>query len=181
MFASWKKRGTTAQPVKLSLEAMEDRSQPSHLNAGVGPVELPAKAAHGAHGIETAIGAPAPSRPFTGHGSGQFVNAEGGFTATGIATHLGAFTHEGTLLLAPTDDPLVFTISGDVVYEAANGDLLYARIEGMLNVQTGVASGTDTWLGGTGRFEDATGSASITAQLLPDGSFTFELDGGIRF
>jgi polyvinyl alcohol dehydrogenase (cytochrome) len=119
--------------------------------------------------------------PMSGHGSGRFVNAEGGFVAEGIATHLGAFTHFGTLLLTPTDDPAVFKMSGTTVYQAANGDQLYASLSGTLNVRTGVGTGTDTWVGGTGRFAHAKGTVSLSAQLLPDGSFAFTLDGDINF
>jgi polyvinyl alcohol dehydrogenase (cytochrome) len=119
--------------------------------------------------------------PFVGRGSGQFVDANGGFVAHGVATHLGAFTHFGTLAFAPTDDPAVFTISGTTVYEAANGDRLYASLTGTLNVQTGVGSGTDTWVGGTGRFADAHGTADLTAEVFPNGSFVFMLDGFIAF
>jgi polyvinyl alcohol dehydrogenase (cytochrome) len=119
--------------------------------------------------------------PFDGVGAGQFVDANGGFLAQGVATHLGAFSHYGALVLTPTDDPAVFTISGTTTYEAANGDRLYASLSGTLNVQTGVGSGTDTWVGGTGRFADARGSAILTAQLNPDGTFTFTLDGVILY
>jgi polyvinyl alcohol dehydrogenase (cytochrome) len=137
--------------------------------------QSPAPAAGGSASL------PAASRPFQGSGSGSFVNAEGGFLAQGIATHLGFFTHSGTLLLTPTDNPSVFSISGRTVYIAANGDRLYAIISGTLNVQTGVGSGTDTWDGGTGRFADATGSVAISAQLSPDGSFVFTLVGNISY
>jgi polyvinyl alcohol dehydrogenase (cytochrome) len=131
-------------------------------------------------------GAPArhaavPSRPLKGHGSGSFVSANFDFLATGIAAHLGAFTHYGTLQLTPTDDPAVFVLSGRTTYVAANGDKLYAILAGTLNVQTGVATGTDTWDGGTGRFAHGGGSADLTAQLLPDGSFEFTLDGVLEY
>jgi polyvinyl alcohol dehydrogenase (cytochrome) len=130
----------------------------------------------GSHGPQAAA-----SRPFAGHGSGSFTDAVGGFFATGIATHLGAFTHFGTLVLTPTDDPAVFKLSGRTTYVAANGDQLYAILDGTLNVVTGVGSGTDTWDGGTGRFADARGTADLTAQLFPDGSFTFSLAGIIIY
>jgi hypothetical protein len=121
------------------------------------------------------------SLPYTGHGSGRFTDASGGFFATGIATHLGAFTHYGTLVLTPTDDPFIIAVSGRTVYQAANGDLLYAVTDGTLNVLTGVVTGTDTWDGGTGRFAHASGVVDLSAQLLPDGSVTFSLRGGIAF
>jgi hypothetical protein len=123
----------------------------------------------------------APSRPFSAHGSGAFTNAAGGFLATGTATHLGAFTHYGTLVLTQTNDPTIFTISVRVTYEAANGDKLFADLYATLNAQTGAANGTDTWAGGTGRFAQASGTANVTAQLFPDGSFTFDIKGNIKY
>jgi hypothetical protein len=96
-------------------------------------------------------------------------------------SHLGHFTHHGTLILTPTDDPAVFTVTGRTTFEAANGDLLYADLAGTLNVVTGVATGTDTWVGGTGRFAEASGSADLQAQLFPDGTLTFSLKGDINY
>jgi hypothetical protein len=119
--------------------------------------------------------------PFKGQGSGAFTDANGDFFATGIATHLGAFTHYGTLVLTPTDNPFVVAVSGRTVYKAANGDLLYAVTNGTLNVLTGVVTGTDTWDGGTGRFTDANGVVEISARLLPSGSVIFDLLGTIAF
>jgi ELWxxDGT repeat protein len=119
------------------------------------------------------------SLPFTGHGSGGFTDASGDFFATGIASHLGAFTHYGTLVFTPTDDPFVFAVTGRTVYQAANGDVLYAVTDGTLNVLTGVVTGTDTWDGGTGRFADASGVVDLSGQLLPDGLVTFSLLGSI--
>ncbi len=126
-----------------------------------------------------------PARPFLGHGTGGFTDAAGSFFATGTATYLGAFTHYGTLVLVPTpdpnDDPALYSVTGlHTVYEAANHDQLYANFDGTLNVLTGVGSGTDTWVGGTGRFAHASGSEYVEFQLLPDGSVTFTLVGEIR-
>jgi polyvinyl alcohol dehydrogenase (cytochrome) len=121
------------------------------------------------------------SRPMKAEGSGHFTDAAGGFVAEGRASHLGHFTHFGTLLLEPTDDPNVFAISGVTTYEAANGDQLYASLDGTLNVLTGEGSGIDTWVGGTGKFADASGTAYLTAQIFPDGTFTFELVGFVTF
>ena len=50
---------------------------------------------------------------------------------------MGAFTHYGALVLTPTADPAVFTISGHTTYVAANGDKLFASLEGTLNLATG--------------------------------------------
>jgi hypothetical protein len=71
--------------------------------------------------------------------------------------------------------------AGGTSLESANGDKLYAVLDGALNVQTGVARGTDTWDGGTGRFADASGRAFVTVHLAPDGALTFKLAGFIRY
>ena len=125
--------------------------------------------------------AAAPTRPFQGSGAGSFVNGSLDFLARGVATHLGNFTHSGTLQLTPTADPSVFAISDRSEYTAANGDKLYAVLSATLDVLTGAVSGTDTWDGGTGRFADASGVVDISAQLLPDGSVTFSVVGNIAF
>lgn len=72
MFANWFRRAAgsgarkpqrrAAPLAQLRLEALEDRLPPAHLNPGVGEVVLPAAAAHGAHGIETANEAPRDHR-----------------------------------------------------------------------------------------------------------------------
>jgi hypothetical protein len=117
----------------------------------------------------------------TGTGAGSFTSPSFDFVASGIATHLGAFSHYGAIVLTPTADPSIFLISGTTTYRAANGDLLYANLSGTLNVATGAGTGTDTWIGGTGRFANASGTVDLTAQLLLDGSFVFSLDGDINF
>jgi outer membrane protein assembly factor BamB len=132
-------------------------------------------------GLPEARGRAAPSRPMTGTGSGTLNPLTGAFTATGNATHLGAFTHFGTITLTPTADPNIFLISGRTTYRAANGDELYAVLDGTLNLATGVATGTDTWDGGTGRFANARGTVQLSAQLLEGGAFTFELVGNISY
>src|SRR5262249_23640141 len=127
----------------------------------------------------------AVSRTFTGQGTGAFTDAVGGFSATGTATHLGAFTHFGTLVIAPTadphDDPALFTLTRNSVHAAASGDGLYAALNGTLTLPPGVASGPAQWVGAAGRFPGASGSASLSAQLGPGGSFVFTLSGDIVF
>jgi hypothetical protein len=134
-------------------------------------------------GSITALGIddPARSRPFLAAGAGNLTSADNDFTARGIATHMVLFTHTGGVILTPTDDPAVFRMSGRTEYVAANGDKLFAILDGTLNVETGVASGTDTWDGGTGRFADARGVVDLSGQIDPDGSFTFTLKGRISF
>jgi hypothetical protein len=164
----------------FTLGPLVQASGPSPFTSSIFFRDPPAVPTNGQSATGTPLGTPT-SLPFTGHGSGGFTNASGGFFATGIATHLGAFTHYGTLVLTPTTDPFVFAVSGRTVYQAANGDLLYAVTAGTLNVLTGVATGTDTWDGGTGRFTDASGVVDLSAQLFPDGSLTFSLLGNIAY
>lgn len=122
-----------------------------------------------------------PSRTMQGNGTGRFTSANNDFVAAGFATHLGAFTHYGAVTMTPTLDPNVVLISGQTTFVAANGDKLYAQLQGTLNLQTRRGIGTDTWIGGTGRFANVTGIVGLTAQIFADGSFEFELDGIIEF
>ncbi len=53
-----------------------------------------------------------------------------------------------------------------LVLEAANGDRLVAFVDSEMDLATGIVVGTLTFRGGTGRFADATGSASLL--IVPD-------------
>jgi hypothetical protein len=95
---------------------------------------------------------------------------------TGEATYLGRYTGIETVVLDLTDG----TFAGTRVFVAANGDQLYADVEGGFTSAT-TAEGTLTFTGGTGRFRDATGEADFEA-VTPDGidiALTFE--GTIEF
>jgi len=95
--------------------------------------------------------------------------------STGTATHLGRFTREERLFLNPDG-----SFSGTIVFTAANGAELWADFEGAFTSPT-TAEGTCTFTGGTGRIQDATGSATFEAST-PDGvhvEVTFE--GTIRY
>jgi hypothetical protein len=92
-------------------------------------------------------------------------------TATGEATHLGQFTGTETLVLNPADG----TFAGTRVFTAANGDQLYANVEGAFTSAT-TSQGTFTFTGGTGRFTNASGQAAFET-VTPDGihiALTFE-------
>jgi len=125
----------------------------------------------------------ASERPFLLQGSGQLnVDATGAgtFTASGQATYLGHWTNEGTIQFAPGANPGTLSAEGEVVFTAANGDELYATIEGVLDLTTGVAGATFTIVGGTGRFASAGGKADSVILQSPDGSFTFSMEGTIE-
>ena len=82
--------------------------------------------------------------------------------STGTATYLGDFTRTEYVFFGPDGE-----ISGTVVFTAANGDQLEADFSGGFTSPT-TAEGTYTFTGGTGRFSDATGTASFQA-ITPDG------------
>ena len=90
---------------------------------------------------------------------------------TGTATHLGRVDLVEFLCLdfsEDPEDPLVpFVVYGE--YVAANGDELTFFVEGVFNRDTGVVvDGGFDFTGGTGRFEDATGSGE-TDLIRDDG------------
>lgn len=127
-----------------------------------------------------AAAAPAQERPHALSGAGHFTSPTD-FVSAGIATHLGLFDEAGRAVLTPTDDPAVFRIDGASTLTAADGDQVYEVLSGRLNVLTGAATGTITYVGGTGRFADASGSAALSLQLLPDGSFEYAGEGTIDY
>jgi hypothetical protein len=119
--------------------------------------------------------------PFKGSAAGAVVSASPGPTgvlltvlADGQATHLGQFSREEMLLL----DPGTGTVTGTIVFTAANGDQLTGVVAGQFTSPTTVA-GTYTFTGGTGRFENAVGEVDF-ALSTPDGTrFTVEFDGSL--
>jgi hypothetical protein len=91
--------------------------------------------------------------------------------ANGNATHLGQFSREEVVLF----NPLAGTLTGTVVFTAANGDQLSGTVAGGF-VSPTTATGTYTFTGGTGRFANASGAADFILST-PDGvhfSVTFE-------
>jgi hypothetical protein len=88
----------------------------------------------------------------------------------GEATHLGRFTRHAVAVVHGDG-----TFMGTVTFIAANGDRLYADIDGAFTSATTI-EGTYTFTGGTGRFEDASGDADFEA-VTSDGihiAVTFE-------
>ena len=129
-----------------------------------------------------ALSAPAQAeeRPHVSRGTAQFVNAND-FVGAGIATHLGRYDEVGSAQFSPTADPTVFVIDAWSIYTAANGDQLYAVFSGHLNGLTGTITATVTYVGGTGRFTDASGTATLSGQVLPGGSIKVAIKGTIDY
>jgi hypothetical protein len=78
-----------------------------------------------------------------------------GNTATGQATQLGRFTRVGSGVIHP-DGTVDFTL----VWTAANGDQLVGGVE-IASLTATTITGTYTFTGGTGRFENASGAADF--------------------
>ena len=81
----------------------------------------------------------------------------------GNATSLGRFSRDETVLF----NPLTGSLTGVIVFTAANGDQLFGTVEGGF-VSPTTATGTYLFTGGTGRFVNATGSADFVV-TTPDG------------
>ena len=124
--------------------------------------------------------ASAQVRPHYARGVAQFVSPTD-FVGSGNATHLGSYTEIGSVLFSPTGDPFVLRVDARVIYTAANGDRLRAVVTGQLNRMTGVITATVTYVGGTGRFANATGTSSLSGQLHPSGAISVAVDGSIDY
>jgi hypothetical protein len=119
-------------------------------------------------------------RPFKGYANVVITSANGPTltaSATGEATHLGAFTRTETLTFDPAI-PGAFT--GKLVFIADNGDKLCASFTGSFT-PLGTALGTYTFTGGSGRFLYATGGAAFTAVPAGPGRFTITFQGTIQY
>jgi hypothetical protein len=94
---------------------------------------------------------------------------------TGQATHLGRFTREASAVLQPDG-----VVVGTLVWTAANGDQLFASLEaGFVSPTTAV--GTYTFVGGTGRFENASGEADFETVTSDGIHFLLTFEGTIGF
>jgi hypothetical protein len=94
---------------------------------------------------------------------------------SGNATHLGRFTRVENIVLHPD-----FTLDGEIVFTAANGDQLFVDVVGGFTSPT-TAAGSYTITGGTGRFDDATGTAAFTGSTTDGLHFSIDFAGTISF
>jgi hypothetical protein len=99
---------------------------------------------------------------------------------TGTATHLGRFELHRTATLKPTMEGEL-EVDGQATLTAANRDQLEASIKGTLNPQTGKAVLIYEWKGGTGRFQNATGTTVWLVQVNPDQTYDVVADGVINY
>jgi|GEM_PF-1674103 len=94
--------------------------------------------------------------------------------AEGKATLLGGFSREEEILFNPASGAL----TGLIVFTAANGDQLFGTVEGGF-VSPTRATGTYTFTGGTGRFQNASGDADFSLSTSDGVHFTVEFDGSL--
>ena len=104
-------------------------------------------------------------RPFKGYAEG-FITGQippnGLFLEmAGQATHLGNYTREEYAYLGAGG-----SVTGTIIFTAANGDELWVEIDGAFTSATDV-EGFYYIVGGTGRFQGATGQAHFQA-FTPD-------------
>jgi hypothetical protein len=122
----------------------------------------------------------AAARPHFSSGTAQFISASD-FVGEGSATHLGKYQEEGSAQFTPTENPAVFEVDASTTYTAANGDQLDAVIAGEIDFSTGRITATVTYVGGTGRFANASGTAHFVGQMHPNGSVDADVVGTINF
>jgi len=121
-------------------------------------------------------------------GAGNLIGAD--VTSTSNATHLGLCTTVGRVNYTPANDPehpgrLLSSGSGTIT--AANGDTLLIEFNGVLDPpEPGSPTGTDKpvfrFVGGTGRFAEASGSAdAVVVVNLATGAFEITMVGKIDY
>ena len=138
----------------------------------------------------------AVERPFALNGKGQanfIVDGAGNLigadvTSTSNATHLGLCTTVGRVNYTPANDPehpgrLLSSGSGKIT--AANGDTLLIEFSGVLDPPegtTGVDRPVFRFVGGTGRFAGASGTAdAVVVVNIATGAFEITMVGNIDY
>jgi hypothetical protein len=126
-------------------------------------------------------GASGEERAYRSRSTAVLDLATGDFVAVGNGTHLGKYTELGNVLITGAN-PEALDVNGSATLTAADGDELCVSITGTMNFFTGTITGTITFEGApAGRFEDATGSALLVAQLQEDGTITVVVAGSIDY
>jgi hypothetical protein len=135
------------------------------------------------------IPASAVERPFALRGSGvaTLITNESGIpigaipTGSGTATHLGQWTVSGNVTYTPDSNGVLHS-SGAATITASNGDKLQVEIDGILDPIAGMDQGVFRFVGGTGRFEGATGNSNFVVTINPlTGGFELTVVGTINY
>ncbi|MCL7422401.1 MAG: hypothetical protein M8364_16035 [Methylobacter sp.] len=132
--------------------------------------------------------AAAVERPFSLHGEGNVTFTGGNpptggdITVTGTGTHLGNWAGAGMISFSPGLEPHLILASSQQTFMAASGDELYVEfVDAELDTSTGIATGVFLFVGGTGRFKAASGSADFVVIQDPSGPFELTTTGVIDF
>ena len=135
------------------------------------------------------IPASAVERPFALHGSGvaTLILDQAGHpigavpTGSGTATHLGRWTVSGNVQYIPDSNGVLHS-TGEAILTASDGDKVNLQIEGVLDPIAGVDQGIFRIVGGTGRFEGATGVSNFVVNINPlTGGFELTVVGTINY
>ena len=121
-------------------------------------------------------------------GAGNLIG--GDVTTISNATHLGLCTTVGKVNYTPANDPehpgrLLSAGSGTIT--AANGDVVHIEFNGVLDPPapgsiTGIDTPTFRFVGGTGRFAGASGTAeAVVVVNLATGAFEITMVGNIDY
>jgi hypothetical protein len=100
---------------------------------------------------------------------------------SGTATHLGSITVDRTAVLTATGTPGVFDFNGQATLTAATGEQLTTTITGTFNANIGHADLVYEWTGGTGRFQNATGTTFWSVDVTPLGEYDVVATGQIVY
>ena len=131
----------------------------------------------------------AVERPFALNGTGvaTLITDESGHligaipTGSGTATHLGQWTVTGIVHYLPDNNGVLHS-SGEATLTAANGDKLQLQIDGILDPVAAVDQGVFRFVGGTGRFEGASGDTNFLVSINPlTGGFELTVVGKINY
>ncbi|MCI0535557.1 MAG: hypothetical protein L0Z50_10025 [Verrucomicrobiales bacterium] len=107
------------------------------------------------------------------------------YVAPGKATHLGKFVSYGINFFLGFNADGLFHGAGSDITVAANGDETWSTWEWTLDVsapmEEWVVNVTWVVVGGTGRFENATGEGTSVGRFNAAGNFVFINDGVINY
>jgi len=124
----------------------------------------------------TGIGGPAPSGP---------PPWEQDVFGSGVSSHMGLVSVYQHHWVAPTADSNILNFyDGTAVWTAANGDVLFGTYAGYLQFNPAgyfEIHGQFVWIGGTGRFQGATGAGLASGAQYLDGTFDLILGGTITY
>jgi len=125
---------------------------------------------------------------FRGAGIATFITDGAGnptgatITLAGTATNLSLWTGVGELQFAPANPPLI-SATGQAIFTTDSGDQLSVVLrDGVLDPATALSTGSMQFIGGTGRYTNASGSANyVVTQNLVTGAFETTMVGTLRY